>query len=115
MFTLKEEFRQGGGVTAYKTGLWTDPDLTQRLRDADVEFSKEIPTQASPLVSFLVQWIMPILMFVILGQILGRMMQKRMGGMGGPAMSFGKSNAKIYAETETGKTFADVAGQEEAK
>ena len=115
MFTLKEEFRQERGVTAYKTGLWPDPDLTQRLRDADVEFSKEIPTQASPLVSFLVQWIMPILMFVILGQILGRMMQKRMGGMGGPAMSFGKSNAKIYAETETGKTFADVAGQEEAK
>ncbi|HIT40518.1 MAG TPA: ATP-dependent zinc metalloprotease FtsH [Candidatus Caccovicinus merdipullorum] len=115
MFTLKEEFRQEWGVTAYKTGLWPDPDLTQRLRDADVEFSKEIPTQASPLVSFLVQWIMPILMFVILGQILGRMMQKRMGGMGGPAMSFGKSNAKIYAETETGKTFADVAGQEEAK
>ena len=115
MFTLKEEFRQERGVTAYKTGLWPDPDLTQRLRDADVEFSKEIPTQASPLVSFLVQWIMPILMFVILGQLLGRMMQKRMGGMGGPAMSFGKSNAKIYAETETGKTFADVAGQEEAK
>lgn len=115
MFTLKEEFRQERGVTAYKTGLWPDPDLTQRLRDADVEFSKEIPTQASPLVSFLVQWIMPILMFVILGQILGRMMQKRMGGMGGPTMSFGKSNAKIYAETETGKTFADVAGQEEAK
>ncbi len=115
MFTLKEEFRQERGVTAYKTGLWPDPDLTQRLRDADVEFSKEIPTQASPLVSFLVQWIMPILMFVILGQILGRMMQKRIGGMGGPAMSFGKSNAKIYAETETGKTFADVAGQEEAK
>ena len=115
MFTLKEEFRQERGVTAYKTGLWPDPDLTQRLRDADVEFSKEIPTQASPLASFLVQWIMPILMFVILGQILGRMMQKRMGGMGGPAMSFGKSNAKIYAETETGKTFADVAGQEEAK
>ena len=115
MFTLMEEFRQERGVTAYKTGLWPDPDLTQRLRDADVEFSKEIPTQASPLVSFLVQWIMPILMFVILGQILGRMMQKRMGGMGGPAMSFGKSNAKIYAETETGKTFADVAGQEEAK
>ena len=115
MFTLKEEFRQERGVTAYKTGLCPDPDLTQRLMDADVEFSKEIPTQASPLVSFLVQWIMPILMFVILGQILGRMMQKRMGGMGGPAMSFGKSNAKIYAETETGKTFADVAGQEEAK
>ncbi len=115
MFTLKEEFRQERGVTAYKTGLWPDPDLTQRLRDADVEFSKEIPTQASPLVSVLVQWIMPILMFVILGQLLGRMMQKRMGGMGGPAMSFGKSNAKIYAETETGKTFADVAGQEEAK
>ena len=115
MFTLKEEFRQERGVTSYKTGLWPDPDLTQRLWDADVEFTEEIPTQASPLVTFLVQWIVPILMFVVIGQLLGRMMQKRMGNMGGPAMSFGKSNAKIYAETETGKTFADVAGQEEAK
>ena len=78
-------------------------------------FSKEIPTQASPLTTFFVQWVMPIILFVVIGQILGRIMQKKLGNMGNPAMTFGKSNAKIYAEKETGKTFADVAGQEEAK
>ena len=98
----------------YKTGLWPDEDLTGRLEKAGISFSKEIPTQASPLQNFIFNWVLPILMFVIIGQILSKSMAKRMGGMGN-AMTFGKSNAKIYAETETGKTFADVAGQEEAK
>mgnify|MGYP004469211075 FL=1 len=98
----------------YKTGLWPDDDLTARLKNAGISFSEEIPTQASPLQNFIFNWVLPILMFVIIGQILSKSMAKRMGGMGN-AMTFGKSNAKIYAETETGKTFADVAGQEEAK
>ena len=115
MFLLKEGEEKEWGITAYKTGLWSDPDLTQRLWDAGVLFSQEIPTQASPLTTFFVQWIMPIALFVIIGQVLGRVMQKKLGSMGNPAMTFGKSNAKIYAEKETGKTFADVAGQEEAK
>lgn len=103
-----------GRIGAYKTGFWPDDELTERLREAGVVFAKEIPTQASPLLTIFTTWIMPILMFVIIGQLLSRMMMKKMGGMGN-AMTFGKSNAKIYAETETGKTFADVAGQEEAK
>ncbi len=115
MFVLKEGENKEWGVTAYKTGRWSDPDLTQRLLDAGISFSQEIPTQASPLTTFFVQWIMPIALFVIIGQVLGRIMQKKLGSMGNPAMTFGKSNAKIYAEKETGKTFADVAGQEEAK
>ncbi|MCI8951344.1 MAG: ATP-dependent zinc metalloprotease FtsH [Lachnospiraceae bacterium] len=115
MFILNDEEPKEWGVTAYKTGRWSDPDLTQRLLDAGISFSQEIPTQASPLTTFFVQWIMPIVLFVIIGQILGRIMQKKLGSMGNPAMTFGKSNAKIYAEKETGKTFADVAGQEEAK
>lgn len=115
VFTLKEGEEKEWGVTAYKTGRWPDADLTDRLRDAGVSFAQEIPTQASPLTTILVQWIMPIVLFVVIGQLLGRMMQKKLGSMGNPAMTFGKSNAKIYAETETGKTFADVAGQEEAK
>ncbi|WP_353963988.1 ATP-dependent zinc metalloprotease FtsH [Ventrimonas faecis] len=98
----------------YKTGLWPDDDLTARLKNAGISFSEEIPTQASPLQNFIFNWVLPILMFVVIGQILSKSMAKRMGGMGN-AMTFGKSNAKIYAETETGKTFADVAGQEEAK
>ncbi len=103
-----------GKTAAFKTGSWDDPDLTQHLRTAGVSFTKEIPVQASPLLEFFTTWVLPILVFVALGQILSRTMMKKMGGMGN-AMTFGKSNAKIYAETETGKTFADVAGQEEAK
>ena len=101
-------------IKLYKTGLWPDEDLTARLRNAGITFSESIPTQASPLQNFIFNWVLRILMFVVIGQILSKSMAKRMGGMGN-AMTFGKSNAKIYAETETGKTFADVAGQEEAK
>ena len=101
-------------IKLYKTGIWPDDDLTSRLRTAGISFSETIPTQASPLQNFIFNWVLPILMFVIIGQVLSKSMAKRMGGMGN-AMTFGKSNAKIYAETETGKTFADVAGQEEAK
>lgn len=101
-------------IKLYKTGIWPDENLTARLRNAGITFSESIPTQASPLQNFIFNWVLPILMFVVIGQILSKSMAKRMGGMGN-AMTFGKSNAKIYAETETGKTFADVAGQEEAK
>ena len=96
----------------YKTGNWPDEDLTQVLRDNGIAFSEEIIEPTSPIVSVLVSWIIPIVLFVVIGQFLSRQLQKRMGGN---AMTFGKSNAKIYAESETGKTFTDVAGQEEAK
>ena len=74
-----------------------------------------VPRQNSPLLSFLLSWILPILLFVVLGQLLMRGMQKRMGGGFGNAMTFGKANAKIYVQAQTGKTFADVAGEDEAK
>ncbi len=99
----------------YKTGIFPDEGLRQRLEDAGVEFGAEIPAQNSPLLSFIVTWILPLLIFVGFGQFMFHMLQKRAGNMAGNAMSFGKANAKIYAETETGKTFADVAGQDEAK
>lgn len=98
---------------AYKTGLWPDDTLTERLISHNVQFEKTIVEQMSPLLSFLLTWIFPILIFVFIGNLFSRQLQKRMGG--GNAMTFGKSNAKIYAESETGKTFIDVAGQEEAK
>lgn len=109
---------QQWNVASYKTGPLPGDNLAQRLETAKDEgkvdnYSREIPTKASPLLSFLMSWVAPILMFVIIGQIMGRMLSKRMGG--GNAMTFGKSNAKIYAENETGITFADVAGEEEAK
>lgn len=98
----------------YKTGAFPGDDLQKRITEAGVEkYSTETPTQASPLLNFLVTWILPLIIFIGLGQIMSRAMMKRMGG--GNAMTFGKSNAKIYAESETGKTFADVAGQDEAK
>ncbi len=100
-------------IQQYKTGVWPDDDLDQVLREKGIEFGEEIIEQPSFLMSTLVSWGLPILFFVLVGQILGKQMQKRMGGPN--AMTFGKSNAKIYAESETGKTFADVAGQEEAK
>ncbi len=99
----------------YKTGLFPDPNLSQRLDDANVKFGAEIPTQNSPLLNFLLTWIFPFLLLFAMGQLLMRWMAKRGGGMPGNAMTFGKSNAKIYAEDQTGVTFADVAGEEEAK
>lgn len=103
-----------GSEHTYKTGNWPDETLTDRLYAAGVSFQEEIPTQMSPVMNFLFSWIFPILMFVVIGQLMGRMMSKRMGNMGN-AMTFGKSNVKLYAQSETGKTFKDVAGQEEAK
>ena len=102
-----------GRTRYYKTGIWPDDTLQDRLVNAGVEFSASIPTQASPLLSFLLTWILPALLFALLG----RFMLSRLQNMGGPgnAMTFGKANAKIYVEAQTGKTFADVAGEDEAK
>ena len=96
----------------YKTGLWDDPDLTERLYSKGVTFDKVIPRKESAIMAVFTNWILPFMIMIGLGQILSRSMAKRMGGN---AMTFGKSNAKIYAERETGVTFADVAGEEEAK
>ena len=109
MYTLKNDSK---GVV-HKTGLMPGDNITERLAGTDARYSSEIQTQASPLLDFLLTWIAPFVVLVFIGQIMGRAMMKRMGGSN--AMTFGKSNAKIYAESETGKTFADVAGQEEAK
>ena len=103
---------EDGNTAVYKTGNFPDPDLYERLDDADVKFAAEIPTQTSPLLTILVSYALPIIIIIAFGQWMSKKMMKSMGGN---AMSFGKSGAKIYAETETGKTFADVAGQDEAK
>ena len=101
-----------GKQQIYKTGLWDDPDLTERLYSKGVTFDKVIPQKESAIMAFFTNWILPFLIMIGIGQILSRSMAKRMGGN---AMTFGKSNAKIYAESETGVTFVDVAGEEEAK
>ena len=100
------------------TGAMNDPDLVQTLQQAKtadgepVDFYKEPLTQQSSMLSFLLSWILPIALMVGAGFLLMRMVQKKMGGN---AMSFGKSNAKVYVQAQTGITFADVAGQDEAK
>ncbi|MEG1524495.1 MAG: ATP-dependent zinc metalloprotease FtsH [Clostridia bacterium] len=101
---------------AYKTGIWPDDTLMERLNKANVTFSASINAQMSPLLSFIVSWILPILIFSFIGRLIMRGMQSA-GGMGGVgnALKLGKANAKVYVEAQTGKTFADVAGQDEAK
>ncbi|WP_026892952.1 ATP-dependent zinc metalloprotease FtsH [Lacrimispora aerotolerans] len=111
--TGKKDWEGKPVYQVYKTGPWPDDTLTQRLVSHNVQFEKTIVAQMSPILSFMLTWIIPILIFVFLGNFLSRQLQKRMGGPN--TMSFGKSNPKIYAESETGKTFRDVAGQEEAK
>ena len=96
----------------YVTGRVEDPELANRLMKSKVEFTQVVPREQSPIVTFFTNWIMPILIFFALGQLFMYFMGKRMGGN---AMSFGKSNAKVYVEATTGKSFADVAGQDEAK
>lgn len=96
----------------YVTGRVEDPELANRLMKSKVEFTQVVPKEQSPLVTFFTNWVLPILIFFGLGQLFMYFMGKRMGGN---AMSFGKSNAKVYVEEQTGKSFADVAGQDEAK
>ncbi len=110
VFTAKDE---NDRLLLFKTGIWEgDTGLTERLLSHEVKFAAEIPTQASPLLSFLLSFILPMGLFFLVGQWLMRSMGKRFGG---EALTLGKSNAKIYIESQTGKTFADVAGQDEAK
>jgi cell division protease FtsH len=110
-FVAKDE---SGKESVYVTGAMNDPDLVNRLSSAGVtKYSQVIPRENSPLMNFLLTWILPLIFFIVIGQLLSKQMQKRMGGMN--SMSFGKSNAKIYVQAQTGKTFADVAGQDESK
>ena len=107
----------GENRVIYKTVAMEDGnDLVDRLNAANVDkFGKAEIKQTSPIVSFLLSWILPFVILFGLSQLLMKSLQKKMGGMGPGPMTFGKSNAKIYVEAQTGKTFADVAGEEEAK
>ena len=99
----------------YKTGAFPDTGLRERLENAGVKFESVIPTQDSPLLNFIITWILPIALFSLVGQLLMKRLQKSGMMPGANAMSIGKSGAKIVAENETGVTFANVAGQDEAK
>ncbi len=103
----------GGEQKIYAVGAWpNDAGLVERLNEAGVTYSKVVPQENSPLVDFLLTWVLPIGLMVLAMNLFMKGMQKRMGGN---ALTLGKSNAKIYVSAQTGKTFADVAGQDEAK
>jgi cell division protease FtsH len=111
VFTAKDD------KTIYKTGLMDDPDRTQRLYDSGAKFSSEIVEEASPVLSFLISWLLPLIIIIGFGQLMYRQMAKKAGGdsmmfgMGG----MGKSNAKVYVKSSNGIKFTDVAGEDEAK
>ena len=107
-------FTNKDNTQIYKTGLMYDPGLTERLHDSGAQFASEIIEQASPIVSFLISWVLPIVIFVAIGQW---MYKRTMNKMGGDSMMFGmgKSNAKIYVKSSAGIRFSDVAGEDEAK
>ena len=112
-------FKDGGDPAKfYRTGLMDDPELVNRLESAGItEYYSTIVEQTSPLVTFLVDWVLPLVFFVVVGRLLMNSLMKRMGGdgFGGNMMTFGKSNAKVYVQSTDGIRFADVAGEDEAK
>ncbi len=112
-------FKDGGDPAKfYRTGLMDDPELVNRLESAGItEYYSTIVEQTSPLVTFLVGWVLPLVFFVVVGRLLMNSLMKRMGGdgFGGNMMTFGKSNAKVYVQSTDGIRFADVAGEDEAK
>lgn len=110
-------FTDKSGDTVYKTGIMEDPDLVTRLHESGAKFSSEIIEQTSPIISFLMGWLLPLLIMIALGQWLSKKMLSKMSG-GMNSMQFGmggKSNAKVYVKSSSGIKFSDVAGEDEAK
>ena len=108
-------FTDKDNTQLYKTGLMSDPELTQRLYDHGAQFASEIQEQMSPVLSFLLSWVLPIAIFVGLGQMFTKQMMKKMGGPNSMMFGAGKSNAKVYVKSSEGIKFTDVAGEDEAK
>ena len=110
-----------GEDEVYQTGIVNDPELVDRLLNAEspnesgsIIFTKTIPRESSPIINFLLLWVLPGVIFYLIWRQMSKSIQGRLGG-GGNVMSFGKSGAKIYADSDIDTTFADVAGQDEAK
>ena len=108
-------FTNAENTQVYKTGMVFDPDLTQRLFDSGAVFSGEIIEQMSPVLSFLLTWILPIIIFIGFGQYMSRKLMERAGGPNSMSFGMGKSNAKVYVKSSAGIKFGDVAGEDEAK
>ena len=108
-------FTDKAGENIYKTGLMNDPNLTQRLYDSGAKFTSEIVEEASPMMSFLLTWVLPVVLIIALGQYMMKRMTDKMGGRNSMMFGSGNSGAKIYVPSSDGIRFADVAGEDEAK
>ena len=108
-------FTDKGETRIYKTGVMQDPVLVQRLYDAGATFSSEIVEETSPLLTFLLSFIVPLVLFIALGQFMSRKLMDKMGGPNAMSFNMGKSNAKVYVKSSDGIRFSDVAGVEEAE
>ena len=109
-------FSSKDGKTVYKTGVMDDPGLTERLHNSGAQFTKEIVEQMSPVLSFLLTWIVPLVIFFAIGQLLSKKITEKMtGGNSSMMFNLGKSNAKVYVKSSDGIKFSDVAGEDEAK
>jgi cell division protease FtsH len=113
--TNKILFTDKAESTVYKTGLMNDPGLTERLYQSGAIFTSEIIEQTSPLLTFLLSWILPLLIFIGIGQLMARQLMKNAGGSNSMMFNMGKSNAKVYVKSSDGIRFSDVAGEDEAK
>ena len=108
-------FTDKDNTAVYKAGMVDDPDLTARLYNSGAKFSGQIIEQMSPILSFLLTWVLPIVIFIGIGQWMSKKMMDRAGGPNSMAFGMGKSNAKIYVKSSEGIRFSDVAGEDEAK
>ena len=108
-------FTDKADETIYKTGVMNDPNLTERLYNAGAVFASPIAKEASPIMSFLMSWILPMVIFILLGQVLSRWMMKKMGGPNSMMFDAAKSDAKVYVKSDTGTKFDDIEGVEEAE
>ena len=116
IYFSEEKEGKGDKVQLYKTGYVMDEKLIDRLDKSGVTYSSEMPEKVNPFLNFIFTWILPLVVIWTIGGWFMRRMMKNIGGSGGPgAMSFGKSNAKIYVKSATGIKFSDVAGEDEAK
>ena len=109
LFTNQEE------TAIYKTAMVDDPELTQRLHDAGIPFYGQEIRQESPILSFLLTWILPLVIFIAIGQFMSKKLMDRAGGANAMSFGLGKSSAKIYVKSSEGIKFSDVAGEDEAK
>ena len=108
-------FTDKADETIYKTGVMNDPNLTERLYNAGAVFASPIAKEASPIMSFLMSWILPMVIFILLGQVLSRWMMKKMCGPNSMMFDAAKSDAKVYVKSDTGTTFDDIEGVDEAE